>query len=486
MSLTLGSGITFHNGIISTNWLRTTNISISSLKMHLHSNQKITPNAFNSSAFEYLESLTLQHVTANRLSVGIFNGLKSIKEIQFFNANINEFENGILDGLQDTLNSFTMIGSTQRKAIAIDGLTSMGQFGQHSLRTLTIRQNLSRTLRTTTFRKIIALNQLNLSHCEIEVIPRKIFDKLGSGLATIDLSGNKLKTLPGDLFDILFNSQRSTMTVYVGDNPWHCDCDLREFQSNIRKHVRFHGRIQCETPAIYKGTDVERVSLCDTRPTSRTSSTHSLADDYTVLQECNSMDGFLPVETIDIQCRSQLIVQIDSANGTVGLELQYVTADLVVVWFDNRTLHQRSNGNDSATANCVMPDNRLVYLDNLMPDMVYTACLMQKHSTVVSPLDCLSFSTIAQEYEPPVWLTDRHRGLTVGLSVCGILVFVLFGLMMGYWILRRFPIFLRHNKRIVVMNKSFRNNEVLVMPPEWLKQKDDDRDNLHHEMDNNK
>lgn len=484
MTLTLGGAVSFKNGIISPNWFKTTNITISNLKIHLQNVRDLQQNAFNCLAFKYLKSLTLQHLTVKRLSAGVFNGLKSIKEIQFLNASIDEFENGILDGLEETLNIFTLICLPQRKAIAIDGITKYGLYGQHSLKNLTIRQNLSHTLRADTFLKIIALQQLNLSHCEIEIIERKTFDILGNDLEMLDLSGNKLKTLAGDVFDIVYHNQGSAMKVYIGDNPWHCDCDLTDFQTVLRNHnMGFRGRIQCETPHLYKATDVEDASLCEITPTSRTSSTQSLSNDYTVLQECNSIDGFLPVETIDIQCRSQLI-QIVTSNGSIGLELQYVTSDLVVVWFDNRTVHQRSNNTGPNTANCVMPENRLVYFDNLMPDMVYTVCLMQKHSTLVSPLDCLSFSTIASGYEEPIWLTDHDKGVTIGLSVCGILFFLLFGVLIGYWTLRRFPIFLRHSKRIVVINNSLRKNEILVMPLEWVKVNENDRDDTCHEMDN--
>lgn len=96
------------------------------------------------------------------------------------------------------------------------------------LQDLDLRGNKLRTLPHEVFAGLRELKDLDLSDNLLEELPKELLQDL-ENLETLWLSGNRLQTLPTDFFPEghLFGY------VFLTENPWHCDCDLRYLRSWI-------------------------------------------------------------------------------------------------------------------------------------------------------------------------------------------------------------------------------------------------------------
>lgn len=70
-------------------------------------------------------------------------------------------------------------------------------------------------------------NLSGLESLEMGKILKKLF--------VLDLRGNKLREIPYHILDQLSHLE----VLYLGDNPWNCDCNAITFQSWLQKHFKF-------------------------------------------------------------------------------------------------------------------------------------------------------------------------------------------------------------------------------------------------------
>ncbi|KAK2542049.1 platelet glycoprotein Ib alpha chain-like protein [Columba livia] len=99
------------------------------------------------------------------------------------------------------------------------------------LQDLDLRGNQLRTLPQEAFAGLRMLKDLDLSDNLLEKLPRELLQDL-QRLETLWLSGNHLQTLPTDFFP----EGHLFAYVFLTENPWHCDCDLRYLRDWIREN----------------------------------------------------------------------------------------------------------------------------------------------------------------------------------------------------------------------------------------------------------
>ncbi|XP_010191038.1 PREDICTED: platelet glycoprotein Ib alpha chain-like [Mesitornis unicolor] len=97
------------------------------------------------------------------------------------------------------------------------------------LQDLDLRGNQLQTLPWDAFAGLRALKDLDLSDNLLEKLPKELLQDLGK-LETLWLSGNRLQTLPTHFFP----EGHIFAYVFLTENPWHCDCDLRYLRYWIR------------------------------------------------------------------------------------------------------------------------------------------------------------------------------------------------------------------------------------------------------------
>ncbi|XP_064326035.1 platelet glycoprotein Ib alpha chain [Phalacrocorax carbo] len=100
------------------------------------------------------------------------------------------------------------------------------------LQDLDLRGNRLQTLPPEAFAGLRALKYLDLSDNLLEELPKELLQDLEK-LETLWLSGNRLRTLPTKFFP----EGHFFAYVFLTENPWHCDCDLRYLRAWIRENA---------------------------------------------------------------------------------------------------------------------------------------------------------------------------------------------------------------------------------------------------------
>ncbi|XP_010285334.1 PREDICTED: platelet glycoprotein Ib alpha chain [Phaethon lepturus] len=116
-------------------------------------------------------------------------------------------------------------------AVAHNSLATLAPWAFRSvprLQDLDLRGNRLRTLPQEAFAGLRELKYLDLSDNLLEELPKELLQDL-QNLETFWLSGNHLRTLPTDFFP----EGHFFAYVFLTENPWHCDCDLRYLRAWI-------------------------------------------------------------------------------------------------------------------------------------------------------------------------------------------------------------------------------------------------------------
>ncbi|XP_070610962.1 leucine-rich repeat and transmembrane domain-containing protein 2 [Erythrolamprus reginae] len=128
-----------------------------------------------------------------------------------------------------------------------------------NLTELQLRNNSIRSLDKDLLQNTNLLHQLDLSINGLAQIPSGIFDDLPS-LRWLSLRSNRLQNLDRVTFEPLISLQQ----LHVGDNPWECDCNLRDFKYWMEWFSYRGGKIDqlaCTLPKELRGKDMRLVPM---------------------------------------------------------------------------------------------------------------------------------------------------------------------------------------------------------------------------------
>ncbi|XP_008108669.2 leucine-rich repeat and transmembrane domain-containing protein 2 [Anolis carolinensis] len=128
-----------------------------------------------------------------------------------------------------------------------------------NLTELQLRNNSIRSLDKDILQNTVLLRQLDLSINGLAQIPSGIFDDLPS-LRWLSLRSNRLQNLDRVTFEPLVSLQQ----LQIGDNPWECDCNLRDFKYWMEWFSYRGGKIDqlsCTLPKELRGKDMRMVPV---------------------------------------------------------------------------------------------------------------------------------------------------------------------------------------------------------------------------------
>ncbi|TMW42545.1 hypothetical protein DOY81_012375, partial [Sarcophaga bullata] len=367
------------------------------------------------------------------------------------------------------------------------------------------------------FSRVSMVQNLDLSHSNLEYLPAYIFFEIAATLDSLDLSFNNLKTISRNIFG--WREIARDLKIYANDNEWLCSCKLHMEMKAIFMYQRTS--LECAGPEELKGWSVFDGNICNMDSTETSSPTNIALEstindsDTEVEQEITmgkygqttelsyttagssdqadlkpdyiSKDDLMkfqclvswhnesermpkhiqwPVISFDIKVQENLQAEViidtpSTLNSSFGL-----------IWFSRVTTHyyKMEVNYKEYGLGCYKTVSYANTILDLMPNTAYTFCVVVKENLPISPFSCRSIhmsGNLAIQYS--AWLTKDQRITGLSLVILGIIMFSFAGILMIYLLLKRKPILLKGSKRVTTTHNS--RNEIVVLPKDNSVQK---------------
>lgn len=279
--------ISFPNNKIPTKWFKP-DIKIISLVIDDKFLTSIEANAFNTSAFDKLDFLSLINMPIKQLQSGMFTGLRMLHHLEFIGMPISTFASDLFAPCP-VLSSLIIRNVEPTNITLLDLVSSL----QPEMKLLTLKHfNLSGQITEENLSIIKILDALTLEDDHITDIAPHSFDSFASTLRFLDLRNNLLKTLPGGVIptSLLVGASPDNF-IFLEGNPFHCSCELAHLKRIYQQYFsKFVGRLYCETPLKFKGVSLLDVELCGDQEITTMNGTSNLST-VTTQSPNNSMSG---------------------------------------------------------------------------------------------------------------------------------------------------------------------------------------------------
>lgn len=291
------------------------------------------------------------------------------------------------------------------------------------------------------------IQQIILNHCQIDHLPSDTFHLVRKTIELIDLRWNHLIQLPHG-FSLTFSQSKSKfLTIQLSDNPWYCDCHIT---NNVDQLAFIICLENCQIDNDMNVRPMPRMRmqpmLQPIAPKSR-SSTKSNADD-TIELKCDDLTNNHKSDTIKLKRQTYTIGitfdKISRLNVTIaGPQTGYL------IWFnDSSSITVQDDNTFAQHIECVSVSEQ-TFIDNVMPGSTYTFCVIPaSRSDSISPFDCVAYY-VAVETEIElnnVWLSIDQKLFVISIFCAVNVLLMLFGILFGIFILRKYPNCLKHNQ----------------------------------------
>lgn len=399
IKLLLDSSIQYENSQLNEGWLNSS-VIVTYLEIDIRLVDCILPRSFFTLSFQRLKSMVLTNVRGN-----------------------HQFYVGILMGLESTLENLAIYDANEDGVFNIDALTE----DMNALTSAYFKINLNDTITSKTFSRAPNLMDLDLSYCKIKVIGLHAFDSL-LALLRLNLSGNFLQRLPSKIFNVILPSY--ILFIQLSDNPWHCDTEICDLQSELIDSFHNLDQLICSSPSNFEGTPVEYLNVClpEYMPTESTSTNTIGQAVNTSITPSSSFicttDGSSYTHQLSVEPpRSDFYV-----NRYGDVTTQHSSNDFVLIWFPaNKTI---------PNSQCLVSQNYTNFKIDIEENVSYTFCSMNRSLDTISPLDCLTYIYI--DINRHAWLLLDDRGILISISVLGLFLGTTIGAVFGYYLLREF------------------------------------------------
>ncbi|XP_021700792.1 uncharacterized protein LOC5570717 [Aedes aegypti] len=136
----------------------------------------------------------------------------------------------------------------------IESLDKQTFAGNNRLRIIYLYSNPLKHLVSDQFPVLPYLRNIDLHNCQLNSIAETAFSNLEL-LEFLDLTKNQLEYLP----HYVFNHMKNLKTLLLEENPWNCDCHLRDFRGWYLNNSLNRRSLQCHRPFSLKGSTWESV-----------------------------------------------------------------------------------------------------------------------------------------------------------------------------------------------------------------------------------
>ncbi|KAH8402446.1 hypothetical protein KR009_012023 [Drosophila setifemur] len=227
--------------------------------------RELNPETFANNSL--LEVLDLSQNVLRLIGQDSFANLKRLKELNLAFNEIARLDrnfirnNDVLVELnlsRNVLQKLTKIVSNSVRSInmswcEITAIESTALSSLSSILKLDLSNNLISDIPN--FMKSETLQQLNLANCRISTVRNSTFRDFPE-LADLHLNGNRL-TSP--IPPIYFRGNKFLDQIWLGDNPWICDChsplfvEFYDYLTAMPAKIKDRNHLRCAAPAVFYG-----------------------------------------------------------------------------------------------------------------------------------------------------------------------------------------------------------------------------------------
>lgn len=386
--------------------------------------------------FKKVTQLQLINIPLDKIETGAFNELIFLEILHLTGLKLKRFEPLILQPCSN-LKYFSLEGLDDKSdPIIIDGLTGTGNIA--SLTEVFITDNnICDTITQKTFVGLTAVSTLFLLRNNIVSIGTDAFKPISKTLMYLNLEYNHLRVLSSNIFfPLLVNANINYKTILLANNLWHCDCKLIPLKGLMKINSRaFSDDPKCSSPGNFREQSIRESTFCS-NPTNTTDSTPSPSEQNVYLK-CNQYDN----SSVALLKGSPARIRIYKFNDKITITIENYNRQSVLVVFESMQFGVLK------TVNCFKLYENTGYKIKMTLEMeteyqkTYMICLMNTISNTISPFDCFSYSTYAEDGDDMklTWLPQRLTYTIIVSFIIAICSALIFGIVIVYVTMKNCP-----------------------------------------------
>lgn len=176
--------------------------------------------------------------------------------------------------------------------------------------------------------------------------------------------------------------------------------------------------------------------------------------------ECSDYADKTYIERLTVQCRQHTIDISIHNEDTLIVKFEQRLPNFVLMWFNDTTTSTVQDYEMSAEdISCMMLTQQINYINELTVDTTYTFCIFENTTTTVSPFDCVAYYLPSREFsinsdDSPVWISKDGQTAVILIGSGAFVIFMWLGIMLGVWLIRRYPNWLKGAKNLIVVDSG--------------------------------
>ncbi|XP_055315911.1 uncharacterized protein LOC129575831 [Sitodiplosis mosellana] len=312
------------------------------------------------------------------------------------------------------------------------------QFPVQSLETLDLSANsLPNQLNRFYFVNMTALREILLIDCQIEQFPFDTFHFVRNTIQLINLTGNRLIKLAPGFLSTIPEPTLNQLTIRLDNNPWMCRC----FTASLSQ------RLLC---------------LENCRPSIGGRSSNGVnkrveADGVVELQ-CEDLSDSTKTEVVLLKKQTHNIT-IEPKDELLLRIMVTGPPNAYLIWYNDSFAFNMDN--DQRIADYMHCNDRPKFELAVIENSTYTFCVLtSSESDAISPFNCVAYYVnpkSSNSTDPDlVWFTNGQKGMVYAIVISSILVLMIFGILLGIFLIRKYPHLLKDHQSPYLLDNSNR------------------------------
>lgn len=354
-----------------------------------------------------------------------------LTELSMFNVNI--FGTTKSDEFNTKLKVLSIHHSENRDLNAL-----IHKFPVKALETLDLSENvISNQLNRFFFVNMTNLHKIILVNCQIEEFPFDTFNFVRNTIQLIDLTGNRLTKIPKGLLSTIPESTLNWLNVRLDDNPWMCEC------SNFNLTHQILCLENCR-PSIAGRSLNDANEKVDT-------------DDVIELQ-CEDLSDSSKTEVVLLKKQTHNITIEPKSESLLGITVTG-PPNAYLIWYNDSFAFNMDN--DQSIADYMHCNDRPKFELAVTQNSTYTFCVLtSSENDAISPFNCVAYYVnpkSSNSIDPElVWITNGQKGMVYAIVISSILVLMIFGILLGIFLIRKYPHLLKEHQSPYLIDNSNR------------------------------